>query len=870
MLMKKNLQICWVSNMQTFTVRIYSTIVFSLLSQLALAQLRDDFSDGDFTSSPTWTGSQSLFSVTNATLMLNGGERDGVAYLSSPSEVSNPASWDFDFSFLFNPSSANYAKVYLISDQADLTKSLNGYFVMLGRTSDAISLYRQNDLKQTEIIKGRDNLLNLSSIHGKVKVTRDDSGWKLFTDVTESGSYNLEGMSQEDTSMQSSYFGVVCVYTSTRADKFSFDNFNVTGSVAVDNVPPSLTRVEVVSSLEIRLVFSEPLDQQSATAVGHYLIDESIHPTEAILEDDRRTVLLVFSDALPQQSHTIAVSGVSDLNANNIDTFQMEFEYIAFAVADVDDVIVNEIYADPSPNIGLGDSEFVEIYNRSDRTFDLSDWTISDGSSSATLPTYVLKPKSYAVLAPENSSEAFQNTVFLKGFPSLNNADDVLLLKDKTGALIDSVNYDQSWYRNTDKENGGWTLELIDPENLCSEHENWAASEDVQGGTPGYVNSIHASKPDLIGPRLLSAVAVDSITLRLRFNEKLEKPLPIDLHIETSPSLDIHGVRFSNPALTEIDVSILKEIQKGTSYSVSVSNLHDCIGNLVEDDSKATFGLPEQADSLDVRINEILFNPRPTGVDFVEILNTSPKFINLRGWSIGNPDNDKISILTMSDVILEPGQYMAITTNTTALESEYIQEQKGNLFQMKDLPSFNDDSGSVLLMDDQGNEIDFFRYSKEMHSIFLKDDEGVSLERISASDANLPQNWASASASVGFATPGLINSNLVGFDAREEPVRVQPEIFSPLMGQPNFALIHYNFEQGGYVANIKIFDSHGRSVRQLANNDILGTTGFYRWDGARDDGSKASIGSYMVWFEVFNSEGTVKRYRHRIAIAAAF
>src|SRR5690606_33588308 len=160
--------------------------------------------------------------------------------------------------------------------------------VLLGRTSDAISLYRQNDLKQTEIIKGRDNLLNLSSIHANEKVARDDSGWKLCTDITLRGSYNIAGPSQQDTWSQSSYFGVVCVYTSTRADKFSFDNFNVTGSVAVDNVPPSLTRVEVVSSLEVRLVFSEPLDQQSATAVGHYLIDESIHPTEAILEDDRR------------------------------------------------------------------------------------------------------------------------------------------------------------------------------------------------------------------------------------------------------------------------------------------------------------------------------------------------------------------------------------------------------------------------------------------------------------------------------------------------------------------------------------------------------------------------------------------------------
>jgi hypothetical protein len=99
---------------------------------------------------------------------------------------------------------------------------------------------------------------------------------------------------------------------------------------------------------------------------------------------------------------------------------------------------------------------------------------------------------------------------------------------------------------------------------------------------------------------------------------------------------------------------------------------------------------------------------------------------------------------------------------------------------------------------------------------------------------------------------------------------VEPEIFNPLSGQSNFALIRYNFEQGGYVANVRIFDSYGRTVRKIANNDILGTDGFYRWDGDCDEGSKAGLGSYMILFEVFNQEGTVKRYRKRIVIASSF
>ncbi len=869
--MKKNRQICWVSNMQTFTVRIYSTFLFALLSQLALGQFHDDFSDENFTASPTWSGSDPLFNVTDSRLMLNGGKRDSVAYLSLPCNVSNSGLWEFDFSFLFNPSASNYSKVYLISDESDLTTSLNGYFVMLGRSKDAVSLFKQTGSTQSEIVKGRDDILNVSVVEGRVKVTRDESGWKLFTDTGGNGVYTLEGTSDDNTMVESSFFGLVCTYTSTRSKSFSFDNFDVSEVAAIDNSPPALSAIEVVSSTEIKLIFSEPLEEQSATLIDNYLIDESRHPTEALLAEDQRSVVLRFSNDISQETHRITIYRVADLNANPIEVLHREFNYVLPFLSVADDVIISEIFADPSPQVGLADGEFIEIYNRSEKTFDLDGWSLTDGSSTATLPTFILSPKAYLILAAENSGQHYENALFLKDFPSLNNSSDALMLKDENSKTIDSVNYDQSWYRDIKKEDGGWSLEIIDPDNLCSEGKNWAASEDESGGSPGYVNSIMASKPDLDGPKLIAASAIDSVTLRLHFDEKLENPIPSDVQIETDPYLDIGHVSISKPALTEIEVSLLNQIQKATPYSLTVANIKDCTGNsIAEEYNKTIFGLPDDADSLDVLINEVLFNPRPTGVDFVEVLNNSSKFINLNGWSISNSDNGKSAIISNSDFILAPGEYLAITSNAPALEGEYIQDQKVNFLQVSGLPAFDDDSGSIAISDNEGNTIDFFRYSKEMHSVFIKDEEGVSLERISSSASNGSQNWASASALAGFATPGLLNSNTVTFERGEDPLLVEPEIFNPLSGQSNFALIRYNFEQGGYVANVRIFDSYGRTVRKIANNDILGTDGFYRWDGDCDEGSKAGLGSYMILFEVFNQEGTVKRYRKRIVIASSF
>lgn len=191
---------------------------------------------------------------------------------------------------------------------------------------------------------------------------------------------------------------------------------------------------------------------------------------------------------------------------------------------------------------------------------------------------------------------------------------------------------------------------------------------------------------------------------------------------------------------------------------------------------------------------------------------------------------------------------------------------------MDKLPALNDDEGSVVLIDSNRHVIDYLIYSKDMHSVFVKDEEGVSLERISLGQPTTSgQNWKSASASVGFATPGYLNSNSThDLPVLPEPLKVEPEIFNPTGGQPDFTQIHYHFDQGGYVANVKIFDPQGHLIKQLANNDVLGTTGFYRWDGDREDGSKVRVGYYMVWFEIFNEHGVTRKYQKRVAVATRF
>ena len=349
-----------------------------------------------------------------------------------------------------------------------------------------------------------------------------------------------------------------------------------------------------------------------------------------------------------------------------------------------------------------------------------------------------------------------QQSVF-QIFPRLNSGDN-LLLRDPGNQVIDYVNYTDAWYKDDDKRQGGWTLELIDTENTCAEEENWVASEHASGGTPGRENSVKASKPDLTGPQLLSAIPTLPTQLKLMFNEKLYDELPSIADFVITPSIAVSIVQFSSGSLKELLLDLTTTIAPQVTYTISVTNIRDCSGNLIQENFRtASFGYPEEAQANDIVINELLFNPRPFGVDFIEILNRSSKFINLKDWQVGNFENDlpiNLRAISGEDLLLPPAGIMALTTDPATIRAHYPKSVQGKVLRIAVLPSFPDREGSASLVNPTGVVIDKFTYHQNYHSIFLQDKEGVSLERIYPEGENMdPNNWKSAASTEGFATP---------------------------------------------------------------------------------------------------------------------
>ncbi len=849
-------------------------IIFSLAGY---SQVADNFSDGDLTNNPVWTPDLTdNWTVINNQLRSNSSVASSSFYITTPSAKAINAQWEFWVNLQFNTSSANYADVYLTSELSNLASGANnGYFVRIGGTPDEISLYKVTAGAVSILINGTDGITNSSNNTLRIKVIRDENNlWTLERDATGGTDYTLEGNATDNTFTTSNFFGIkILQSTAGFFNRHFFDDIYA-GEIILDSEPPLLQQLQVLSNTQLSVLFNEKVTTSTAQDVSHYTASNGLgNPATAVLQADEKTVILTFSQSFSSGiTHQLTISGITDLTGNSVTSIVQPFLFFQSQPVSGKDIIITEIFADPSPQVGLPDAEFIELYNRSSNAIDLAGWKFSDGSSIAVFPTKIVLPGEYWIVCANANTSLFTsygNTVGVPNFPTLNNSSDVLTLRTSTNQTIDSVSYALSWYKDIDKQEGGWTLELIDINNPCGEENNWVASEDAKGGTPGKVNSVNANKPDLTGPRLISIAAIHSTELRLTFDEKIEKPLTGVL-FEINPVLSVAQAQFISSSLREVKLSLSQPLAPKQLYTIKVKNLRDCAGNFIQPDfSKLSFALPESAEKGDILLNEILFNPRPGGVDFVEIVNASDKFINLKNWALANRPEEVIlnsRVITLQDFILSPGSFLVCTSDGAILKNHYPRAREEN-FLNTTIPSMNDNASSIALVSPQGTLMDYFIYEANYHTPLLKDKEGVSLERISSSALSNSTNWKSANASVGFATPGYLNSNSRPENFIDEnAVQVIPEIFSPNVPGQDFAQINFKFDRSGLIAQVKIVDLQGRVIKEIANNETLALDGFYRWDGDRTEGDKARRGYYFVWFEVLDLDGTVKTYRKRVVI----
>lgn len=833
--------------------------VFSILFTFCLhAQITENFTDSNFTSNPVWNGTTELFVVDDGQLKLFYDTEQissSQAYLNTKSEVSMKATWQLQATINTTTSSANYVRFYLTSDIEDFTGLLNGYFVMIGNTSDEICLYKQNGSVKTKIIDGIDKRVDFQQFVVSVRVDRDSIGnWKLYSKVNNESDFTLEGVAFDDEVLGSQYAGIFINYSKTNVGKFLFDNIVVEGEKFEDKVLPKILNYEITDSDKLKINFSEEI---KLTDFNIVLNDNGLKKVD--VQNLSEMEITFFNPLQKGLLHEIKLCGISDKNNNCLAD-----SIFSIYVPNRKDIVFNEIFADSEPQVSLPQAKFIELYNRSEYDIRLKNWLLNIGKSSYLMLDVTLPKNDYLLICSANDTSIFKDygkIAFVSSLSSMTISSSLLSLYATTGQCVDWVEYTNNWYDSELKKDGGWSLERIDTENFSCIN-NWGASIDKIGGTPARKNSIAGEFLDTIQPAV-EFVSIDAPnTIRIRFSKEMCEETCLEFENYVFNDIQLKDIQIEQPDNRVVTLVLLDELSDFEVDTLIIQNLKDISGIFLPT-KILPIVLPQKPENYhDIVINEILFNPKDDGVDYVEILNLTNKTFNLSDIFITTRKDgvlQKRTAITLENELFYANNLLVVSPNSNKVREQYV-TLLNTFFKDMDLPNLPDEEGNVVLINKEGFVFDELAYTKKMHHVFIKDSEGVALERV---NPNLPtqdnETWQSAASNVGYGTPGRMNSQYIDLNSQgnnDKMFTLTTSTFSPDNdGYQDLLQINYQMPENGYVVSIEIFTINGYSIKKLQNNSILGLSGTFFWNGTDETDTLCNVGVYVIYVEFLHPSG---------------
>jgi len=736
--------------------KLIFSIIILLFHSFIIAQVFDSFEDGDFTNNPTWTGNQDRFQVnTNFQLQLNHEGETGISSLQTANQLVDSTSWEFYIKLSFSPSANNNARVYLVSNQEDLQGNLNGYFLQFGESgsSDAIELFKQEGESITSICRGTEGAI-ASSFYAKIKVVhKQNKLWMVYADFTNTGNYSLECQGNDASFQSTAFFGIYCKYTSSNSTKFYLDNVDIK-YLELDQQVPKVDALVVTDRNKIKVTYSESVEKESSENPNHYLVNAAIgNPIDANLSTNQLEVILEFSsDFVVNQDYEITIGEVQDLSGNTMADTVIVFNRNELSEFDV---VFNEIMADPSPVVELPEAEYLEIYNRTNGAIDLSGWTLQIGTTEKDFPNVSIPSNAYLILCKTSNIELLSPYGECVGFSSfsLTNGGQYLALISPDAEVIHSITYTDDWYADPNKDNGGWSIEQIRPDDFCSGEGNWRASNDSKGGSPGAINSNY--NPEPVSAGIKSLIVADNPLLLLSYTQNMQISEILKKEIySVAPNIGQPNQVILRDSSNSVYLSFSQPFESGIEYKLTINGvLHNCAGETMVVPAERTFMLNKTAVAGDVIINEIMADPEPVfglpAHEYLELYNTTNSPIDLSKWNIQIGTSEK----TIENLLIPPQSYLIICKNDAVEDLS----QYGTVYGMSSF-SLTNSGAQLVLKNKDGGIIHQVEYSDTWYQNEEKKEGGWSLEMIDPlSYCQEETNW-DASIDAAGGTPGAVNS----------------------------------------------------------------------------------------------------------------
>ncbi len=236
-----------------------------LCSSLSIfADFIEDFSDGNYTDNPTWTGTYENFAINAYGQLQTKAQASATSYLSTPSTVNSEAEWTFFCRIATTPTAYNYMRFYLISSTENPLDG-NGWFVQIGGANKNITLCQQIDgEKETHIDNSsRKKLLDNPENKLHIRVRLQNGIFSLESKIIGTDSdFVLEGTYTPRQIGQSNYFSILVKNTSETGNRYYADDISVRGETKEEDTinpdQPNADRYAEADDVVINEIMFDP------------------------------------------------------------------------------------------------------------------------------------------------------------------------------------------------------------------------------------------------------------------------------------------------------------------------------------------------------------------------------------------------------------------------------------------------------------------------------------------------------------------------------------------------------------------------------------------------------------------------------------
>lgn len=805
------------------TLKILFISTFCMLHSIKLfAQFSETFLY-DEADSILWKGNVDDFELSEGFLQLVNTEAENqnqsVVCIEASTSLNEDTSWYFDWLMDFSPSASNYAVVWL-SAEWNGEEFGDGYFLRMGGYSgdgDVLSLYKRMEGQNYLIGQSQEGYMHGDqSVFRRLKVYRTTEGyWQIF------GTDELLGemillFDSWDASLQSgSHFGFDCRYTKTRNEHFFCDSIFI-DPIYVDVSAPEIEDMEYVSAGHLALGFNEAISDDTMQI---YLNEHTQIVDYALVGS---LLLIDLSGHLDHgDSFKLSLEGLGDLSGNTND-YEIEGEFVFMDLADRGGFIITECYFHPDVSENpLGPTyEYIEFFNRSERPLDMADYSINLDGHLHFFDKKIIPPFSYVVISSDESVLQLGECAIY--YPSLsqlpNTGGQIVLSQLAADKWIDQLDYSSSAYNDDERDDGGYSLERMDYQSICLGEQNWKASEDLSGCSPGRINSVVRDNSE-VSLEMLATVDTDQTDfLLLSSNFYLSDSLSPEF-FSVDPDLDIISVtkEYNNKSYA---VLFDREMTPGQPYTLFLSSdLLDCKEDYLEWEGEILFGLGKEPKEGDIIINEIMCDPHVGCNSFIEFRITTDSILNSNAVFLEYSSDAKVYWYPIDLPSFQTSSYYAFMEDAQDLELCYPNLSADRIILTDNLRQMDRDSFALSLYyqkpDLSLSLLDRFTYKLSDRGV-LADWRGKSYERLQTG------LWKTA---IGpdFSSPGCENQFFFINNLRsDEPFYLSHALLNT---ESSPLILHYDLKGGQGLLNSSFISFGHSQVHRMSEDKYLNGKG---------------------------------------------